>query len=312
VSNVVTVTPTAPCNGNTSSVCPGGDAQVRVVLTQNGIPLAGRVVSFTVVSGAISIVNSVNGVDTLSRTGTTVTDANGAATIRVQADASAGAQTALIDITDVATGYTVRTAVQIGAAPNAALNAQPNSITFQGTAPNTCASGTQADVIVFGGKPPYSISNPGVFTVSPTVVTSNPGRFTVTATGQCSAGSQIAIVDANGATTNVTVTNKLSDVQPTPTPTFTVAPTTVSLGSCSDRASVALTGGTGNYFAASGSGALVAAVGFDSSGNAVGVIQRAVPSDAPGAGPFSVAFSDGQASRTVTVNLTGPAANGGC
>jgi hypothetical protein len=311
VSNVVTVTPTAPCNGSNTSVCPGGDALVRVVLSQNGLPLAGRTVSFTVASGAISIVSSVNGVDTLSNTGTAVTDANGAATIRVQANSSAAAQTALIDVTDVATGYTVRVAVQIGAAANAALNAQPTTIAFQGTAPNTCASGTSADVIVFGGKAPYSISNPGVFTVSPTLVTSNPGRFTVTATGQCSAGTPIAIVDANGASVTVNATNTLSAVQPTPTPAFTVAPITVSLGSCNDVANVALTGGTGNYFAASGSGALLADAGFDNSGNSVGFIRRAPKTDAGGPGPLSVAFSDGQSSRTVTVNLTGTA-QGAC
>jgi hypothetical protein len=313
VSNVVTVTPTTSCNGG---LCPGGDALVRVVLSLNGVPLAGRTVRFSVVSGAISVITTTSGIDTPGPSGTAVTDANGAATIRVQANPNASAQTALLDVTDVVTGYTVRTAISIAPSPTAALNAQPSTITFQGTAPGTCATDTQADVIVFGGKPPYSISNPGAFTVDPIVVTSNPGRFTVTATGQCSAGSSIAIVDANGATVSVTATNKLSDVQPAPTPAFTVVPTAVTLASCSDFASVALTGGTGNYFGA-GTESIQAFVTQDANGNTIGQISRtpdtpSTGSSGPGTGPFNVVFSDGQSSKTVAVTLSGDAANTTC
>jgi hypothetical protein len=219
--------------------------------------------------------------------------------IRVLADASS--QTALLQITDLGSGFTQRTSVSIAPASNAPLNAQPNTIVFKGLAANTCASGIQADVIVFGGRPPYQISQPGSFNVSPTVVTQNPGRFTVGATGQCSTGSTIAVVDALGSTVSVTVQNTLSDVAPTPVPAFAVSPSSVSLNSCTDTANVTLVGGSGTYFGASGSGNVVVAVS-----GSIGSIRRRGATGAT-ATPVNVAFSDGQTTRQVTVDLTGAA-----
>ena len=312
INNVVTITPSASQSAACgTAVCSGGDAEVRVTLAQNGLPLAGRPVRFDVVSGDIRIITSAAGApEQLSTTGTTTTDDTGTARMRIRVLADATSQTALLQVTDTVSGFTQRASVTIAPSSNAPLNAQPSTIVFQGTSPQTCASGISADVIVFGGRPPYLISQPGSFTVSPTIVTQNGGRFTVTATGQCSAGSQIAVVDGNGATVSVTASNALSAVPvPTPpTPTaFSVAPTSVRLNTCSDEATVILSGGTTSYFASSGDGAIQASV----SGNN-GFIRRKPGSAAPLADEARVAFSDGRSTAEVTVTLQNNARNGNC
>lgn len=312
IENVVTITPSASQSAACgTSICSGGDAEVKVSLSQGGIPIVGRQVRFDVVSGDIRIITSTAGTpEMLSTSGTTTTDNTGTARMRIRVLADAMSQTALLQVTDLSSGFTQRTAVSLAPSSNAPLNAQPSTIVFQGLAPNTCASGIPADVIVFGGRPPYLISQPGSFLVSPTIVTQNGGRFTVTATGQCTAGSQIAVVDANGATVSVTASNALSDVPPpTPTPTtpFSLSPTAVSLNSCTDSASVLLIGGSGSYVAASGNSAVSVTVS-----GGTGTIRRASPSGAPGTASVTVTFSDGQSTEDVTVTLTGTALTSGC
>ncbi|MGZ5063792.1 MAG: hypothetical protein ACXWAU_18065, partial [Usitatibacter sp.] len=304
VNNTVTVTPSASQSAACgTAVCSGGDAEVAVVLSQAGIPLANRQVRFDVISGDIGIITSPAGLpESTSLTATTTTDNTGTARVRIRVTPNATAQTALLQVTDVSSGFTQRTAITIAPSSNAPLNAQPGTITFKGTAANTCASGIQADVIVFGGRPPYQISQPGTFTVSPSVVTLSGGRFTVGATGQCTAGSAIAVVDNNGATVTVNAINTLSDVTPPTVPAFSVAPTDVTLNTCTDVASISLVGGTGSYFANSGNSAVSA-----TANGSTGSIRRSSPSAAL-TGPVRVAFSDGQANREVTVNLSGLAA----
>jgi len=313
ISNVVTVTPNpsqpASCG---AAVCAGNDATVSVRLTQAGVPLAGRPVRFNVVSGPLSIITSSNGgSETLAQTAEATTDATGTATIRVRAGSISFQQTALLDATDEVSGATVRTVITVSPAGNVPLSANPTTIAFQGSTPNTCANGTSADVIIVGGAAPYSVTQPAGFLVSPTVVTSNPGRFTVTSTGACSAGSAIGIVDAAGNSTTVNVTNTLSTT-PAPTQTaFTVSPSSVTLATCPDRASVALSGGSGQYFATSSSSSVFVTVTPNSAGGATGTIRRT-------SGPMfgspnpTVAFSDGQTSKPVSVTLTGEAATATC
>ena len=313
ISNVVTVTPNpsqpASCG---AAICAGGDATVSVRLSQAGVPLAGRLVRFNVVSGPVGIITSANGsTETLAPTAEATTDATGTATIRVRAGNTSIPQTALLDATDEVSGATVRTGIAVSPSANVPLTASPTTIAFQGSTANTCASGTSADVIIFGGLPPYSVSQPAGFIVSPTIVTSNPGRFTVTATGTCSGGSAIGIVDTTGASTTVTVTNTLSTT-PAPTQaTFTVSPTSVTLATCPDVASVAISGGTGQYFATSSSSSVFATVTPNSTGGATGTIRRASGRMNGSATP-TVAFSDGQSSKPVTVTLTGEAATATC
>jgi hypothetical protein len=229
--------------------------------------------------------------------------------MRIRALPEALAQTALLQITDLGTGAFQRTSFTISQSGNAPLAAVPNRISFTGPDTLNCATGLVADVIVFGGRPPYQITQPGsVASVSPNVVSTNGGRFSVTANGGCATDASIGIVDSVGATTTVTVSNVLGTVEVTPE--LIVSPTTVSLAACTDIASVLVAGGTGQFSAATGSGSLQAPV----AGSTVS-ISRARPSSAPGiTSPqtLQVFVSDGKTVRTVTVTLTGAAATSAC
>jgi hypothetical protein len=314
VSNVVTVTPSASQSAACgTAICSGGDAEVKVVLAQGGVALVGRQVRFDVISGDIRIITSAPGtpeVDSLS--GTTTTDNTGTASMRVRVLSDATSQTALLQVTDVSSGFTQRVAVTIAPSSNAPLNAQPNTIVFQGTTAGSCADHLSADVIVFGGRPPYLISQPGSFGVTPTVVSASGGRFTVNANGQCSGGSQIAVVDQNGATVSVTASNKLSDLPvPTPTPTtppFGVSSSTVSLASCNSIANVTLSGGSGSYFGTSDTTDVLVNVNTN-----IGSISMNSPTSGTTVPtPAQVTFSDGQSSTTVTVKLGASITGSGC
>src|SRR5205814_5673768 len=226
LSNVVTVTPTTTACG--TAVCAGGDAEVKVTLSQSGLPIANRQVQFDVLSGDYRIITgSSGGTETLATSGTAFTDSTGTARIRIRVLDQALSQTALLQITDISSGATLRTSFAIAPSSNAALNAQPSELHFTGPDNSACANGISADVIVFGGRPPYSISNPGTFNVNPLIVGSSGGRFTVTANGQCTSNTRIAVVDTAGATTSVTATNALGSA--VITPPVVVSPTTVTL-----------------------------------------------------------------------------------
>ncbi len=307
ISSVVTITPSstqaAACG---TAICSGGDAEVTAVLSQAGLPLANRNVRFDVVSGDVRIITSAPGapeVDSLS--GTTTTDTTGTARMRIRVLASATSQTALLRITDLSSGFSQTASVTISPASSAALNAQPTTIAFTGPDSNTCATNS-ADVIVFGGRPPYSISNPGPFGIFPTVVTASGGRFTVTATGQCTTGSTIAIVDANGASVSVTATNSLGTVA---VPPFVVAPSEVTFTGCGQQAGVALAGGTGNYYAstASGTGTTPLIVQVAGSFGNIELPPSAFVGALPPTLPFDLqaGFSDGRTVQPVTVHVLG-------
>lgn len=308
ISNVVTITPSASQAASCgTAICAGGDAEVAVYLTQGDVPLAGRTVRFDVVSGDLRIyTQSGTQTDVLATSGVAVTDNTGRASIRVKALDYANGQTALLDVTDTASGATVRTAVPIAPAASAPLVAQPSTLAFIGPNSVSCANGISAEVLVFGGRPPYTVSQSSAFAVFPTIVTSNPGRITVTSTGQCSDGSQVVILDAAGASATVTATNKVSSVT---TSTFDVAPDNVTLTACNQSATVALAGGTGTYFTATGSNLLDTRLAYAPSGaGVVGYITRMAGTNATGITSVSAAFSDGQTTKAVTVKLSGAAA----
>jgi hypothetical protein len=299
---VVTITPSSSqSTACGTAICSGGDAEVRVFLSIGGVPLRARTVRFDVVSGDIRIITSGPGLpETLALTGSTVTDDTGTARMRIRVLPDATSQTALLQITDVSTGFTQRTSVTIAPSSNAPLNAQPSTIEFQGTAAGTCASGIQADVIVFGGRAPYQISRPGSFSVSPPTVLNSGDRFQVGANGQCANASQIAVVDSNGATVAVTATNRISPVQGTTTTAFAVSPTTASLNSCNDVANISLLGGSGSYIGASSNSSVKVIINSN-----IGSISRAAGASAPAS--VTVSFSDGKTVKDVAVSLTGPA-----
>jgi hypothetical protein len=301
VSSIVAITPSAGQSAACgTAVCSGGDAEVLATFSQGGAPLIGRQARFEVVSGDFRII-SPDGVETLVTSAVTLTDSTGSARVRIRALNAAESQTALIQITDVTSGAFTRTSFAIAPAGSGTLSALPEVITFTGRDASACAVGVSAEVIVLGGRPPYTVSQPNGFTVSTTVVHSSGGRFIVHATGQCSSGTQIAVVDSAGASDTVTVSNVLGTAGATSP--LAVGPTAVTLGtSCSSIASAIVTAGVGaSYFAVSGSDYLTVLI----SGNVVSIRRTVVsaPTPAPPATTIPVAVTDGRTIATISVNV---------
>ena len=304
LSNTITVTPSNDVCGN--AVCAGGDAEVRIVLSQGGIPLVGRQVRFDVVSGDFRFITSPPGAttETLALSAITTTDGTGTALVRVRVLASAGSQTALLQVTDLGSGLAQLSSFTVSSSStNTALNAQPSTVRFVGNSTGTCAISRSADVIVFGGVPPYNVSHPANFSIDPDVVAHSGDRFTVTTRGDCDAGAQIAVVDSTGTTVTVTASN-VTATAPASTP-LVVAPDTVTLDTCTTVAMVAIGGGlgAGTYFATSSNDGVTASV---LQGTGTLTIRRKRNSDLF-LTPVRVAVSDGQQVQEVQVNVTGTA-----
>ena len=313
IANDVEITPSSTQGCPAGILCSGGDALVRVTLSQAGVPLAGRTVRFDASSGDFRFITSATGTvpEVLATSAFAVTDVLGRASVRIRATADAPNQTALLEVTDVSTGAFRRVPFTIaqstGASPG--FFATPTSYTFQGPRQDQCASGVsgpplRATFYVFGGAPPYTITSPTTgLAVSRDFVGFSGGSFDVTPTGQCLDNVPITIRDSSGHTTSVTVSNiRGTD----PVPPLVVSPDSVSLSSCSSIAIVTAAGGTGHYIGNSGSGAII--VGF-AGGNSF-YIQRSANS-AASTSPVFAGISDGVSSVNVTVNLTGSGA-GAC
>jgi hypothetical protein len=262
VNNNVTVTPnilqSASCN---PALCSGGDADVRVTLSQGGIPLAARGVRFEVIQGDYRFITSLPGasVETTALVQDVATDQSGIARARIRATALAPNQTALLQVTDLASGAFQRTVFSIaqftGNTP--AFFTVPSSLTFTGPADNTCASSAQANVSIFGGSPPYQVAGGSSgFTVTPTVVGTNGGTFQIflASTPQCLTNFPIAVTDATGRTITMLLSNQAGSGSLPPT-AVRAEPATLSLlcgaGGTPNSATVVIVGGTGTFAASS-------------------------------------------------------------
>jgi hypothetical protein len=315
VANEITIVPTTTQGGACApAVCSGGDALVGATLSLRGLPLSGRPVRFDVLSGSFRFITSFPGaqVETLDVTSTTVSDTTGKAFARLRVAADAPNQTALLRVTDVVSGAfkyaTFIIAQATGSSPGFFVT--PSSITFRGARTDQCASGNTgigATFFVFGGAPPYTVSNTTTaFALSTTFVPASGGSFFVTPNGTCVAepGVPIIVRDASGRTTTVLAANIPGTAA---VPPLVVAPTAVTLTSCTSQATVTVAGGTGNYSSNTLSGGVFM---FPSNAGNVFAIQRLTGSPSPGPSGTQVemAISDGVSAQTVTVTLTGAGA----
>jgi hypothetical protein len=161
-------------------------------------------------------------------------------------------------------------------------------------------------VFVFGGVPPYTVSNTSpAFSLSTTFVPASGGSFIVTPTGACvdAPGAPILIRDASGRNTTVLAANVAGTAT---VPALVVAPTKVTLTSCNSTATVVVAGGTGNY---SGNTLNSGVFMFLSSNNFFTVIRQAgSPSPGPSGTVVPMAVTDGVTSVEVDVTLTGAGA----
>jgi hypothetical protein len=305
VGNNITITPSSTQGGSCApAICSGGDAEVSVLLSQGGQPLVGRGVRFEVLSGDFRFITSQPGapIESTDFTTTTVTDETGHARARIRVTANANNQTALLRVVDLVSGAFQTTSFAIAQATGTSPGyfASPSSITFSGPNDQECASSGAADVHIYGGTPPYTISTVGApFDVSRGVVSSSGGSFSVLPRGVCVAepGAPITIQDVLGRTTTVRVANVLGTRA---VPALVVAPTTVAIAQCRTTSAVSVAGGTGVYTVSSGSGSVSARVVQNT------VYIERVPNTA-GVTPVSVGVTSGNSSATITVNVSGEA-----
>jgi hypothetical protein len=309
INNEITITPSSTQGTNcpTGTLCSGGDAVVSVTLSQGGIALSGRTVRFDAISGDYRFITSPTGItpEVLATSAFVTTDEAGRASVRIRATIDAPNQTALLQATDVSSGAFRRVDFVIAQATGTSPGffVTPTSYTFQGPRADQCASSSiSASFFIFGGVAPYSILNTSsAFTVNKGSVETSGDGFSVFPNGQCADNAPIVVRDASGRTATVTVSNiRGTDA----VPALVVSPATVSLSSCSSIAFVTAAGGTGNYVASSGSGALNVQL---QSNNRTFQISRN-PNSPASTSPVLVGISDGVSTVNVTVNLTGPGA----
>ena len=267
LNNDLTVTPN-PLQSSTCNpgVCSGGDAQVSVTLSQGGSPLAFRTVDFSVVTGDYRFITPAAGVtpERLELTARIVTDQSGKAIVRIRVTPLAPNQSALLQVTDVATGGYQRAAFVIaqftGNTP--AFFTVPSSITFFGPFIGQCPQSGSATVTIHGGSPPYTVQNsssafflqaPGSLPSTSGAITvfNSGGYFTVSAASQaCVTDSPVSITDATGRTITMLLTNK-EGTSPAPPAPFAVVPTALTIGASGGSVGFIATNGLGTYFAAS-------------------------------------------------------------
>ncbi len=248
LNNDLTITPSSTQDSSCNpAICSGGDATVKVTVSQGGIPLAARGVRFEAVTGDYRFITTPTGVvpEVLSTFVDVATDETGVARARIRVTALAPNQTALVRVTDLATGAWREAAFPIvqytGNTP--AYFVLPSSLEFTGAYKGVCPSNYGADVSIFGGTPPYNVSGgSSAFFVSPSVVTTNGGKFTVVLPTLGSCGSSvIGVTDAVGRTVSVSVTTKEGTAD-APAPAVTLNPTALTVR-CGQNASFVVVGG---------------------------------------------------------------------
>lgn len=265
VNNDLTITPSSTQDASCSpAVCSGGDAEVRVTISQGGIPLAARGVRFEAVSGAFTFIEAPPQVryETPGNPAVvvTTTDETGIARARIRVTALAPSQTAQVQATDMLSGAFRRANFAIaqfnGNSP--AYFTLPASLTFTGPFANVCASQVAASVSVYGGVPPYFVTGDTSFldirvqTNDPTNpgnrIDRNGGWFVVelpaiqTGTAQCFTDYPIGVTDSTGRTISVLVSSAAGTGTSPPTP-IRVFPDTASLA-CGGDVSLVVSGGT--------------------------------------------------------------------
>src|SRR4029079_12217500 len=134
----------------------------------------------------------------------------GTARVRIRALDTAANQTGILQITDVLSGAYQRTTLFLAQASTSQSGffLVPDSLTFTGDRADRCAFGNvSGQVFVFGGTPPYTISNTSssAFSISPTVLNASGQSFTVTPTGVCVTELPVPVRDASGRVVTVTL-----------------------------------------------------------------------------------------------------------
>jgi hypothetical protein len=288
--------PIAVAASTALQACAGGQTAIDFAAVFNGNLFSGRQFELDVIKGPFQFIFPPGG-----NGGSVVatSDQTGRVHAIIESTAGVGTQLAVLRLKDLSSGATTDFVFTItGTSNNGVLTLIPNAITFTGNLTTDCGTGS-SNVFVFDGTPPFAAvaTNPS-FNVNSTSST-NPGVFTVSVgltAPPCPTGT-IIVTDSAGARGTVDVKSVAGTGTPPKPPTFTVAPTAITLG-CAESGSVTAVGGSGSFSTNSSNPQVTAVV----SGNTV-TITRAGPAG-PGSGTLtsSVAVTDGSAIQVVTVS----------
>jgi hypothetical protein len=258
IFNTLTITPArTTCGANT--VCSGDTATATVTVTGNGgAGIPNRQVKFDVISGAFFILTS-NPAQPQVSTLTVVSDANGVASVVIQAAVNAPTQPGMLRVTDLTSGNSVNGVFTIVQSTNGTgiLSVVPATATITGAFINQCSAGFRTDFYVYGGTPPYTVANtfPQAATLLNTIVPTAGGLFGVITNGTCTSATGIlfTIVDSAGRQITATLVNQQGTATPPAPPTpaaLAIAPTTAGTSACSGKTfQFLVTGGTPPYSA---------------------------------------------------------------
>ena len=260
--NTLTVVPSRTACG-TNAVCSGDTALATVQVTgPAGAGIPSRQVRFDVVTGAFGIQSS-NPAQPLVPTLTVISDANGNASVVLQAAVNVPTQPAQIRATDLTTGNAVTASFTIVQQTDgsAILSVVPPSANITGPDKVTCSTGFEVDYFIYGGTPPYHISStfPNGVTLFNSTVSFSGGSFGAITNGTCLDPLVFTIVDATGLQTTAQLTNAVGTATPVvPTGPVQVTPASVTVsgaGTCSGKSfGFTITGGTAPFSVASPDG----------------------------------------------------------
>jgi len=248
----------------TNVVCSGTTATATVKVTgPGGGGIANRQVRFDVVTGAFAIQSS-NPAQPLVATLTVASDANGNASVILQAAVNAPTQPAQLRATDLTTGNAVVgnfTIVQVTDG-STILSVVPATATITGPDTATCTTGFKVDYFIYGGTPPYHVSStfPAGATLVNSVVAAAGGFFEAITNGTCVNPLTFTIVDATGRQITADLINQPGTAAPPPPPAGPIAVTPPSYTvagalSCTGKTfGFVITGGTAPFSVASAGG----------------------------------------------------------
>ncbi len=210
---------------------------------------AGRQIRFDVVQGDFQLfTNGPGQPPTFALSYTVPTDVNGNAIARVQALPNASHQIVIVQATDVLTGTFVRGIFVITNGASGGLLVVPDKVNITGPDSETCSFGVITSFFIYGGLPPYTISNtfPQFISVAPGVVNSSGAGFNATTLGACVDPAVIAITDSAGHTTTVTISNVVGSKAPATVISnipIVISPSTIPTLACGGTTTVVATGG---------------------------------------------------------------------
>jgi hypothetical protein len=254
--NTLTVVPSRTvCGAN--AVCSGDLATATVQVTGvAGAGIPNRQVRFDVVTGAFGIQTNNPG-QPLASSVTVVSDANGAARVVLQASVNVPTQPAQIRATDLTTGNSVTASFTIVQQTDgsAILSVVPPTATITGFDTAHCSAGFRVDYFIYGGTPPYRVTNtfPDGATLVNSTVSVPGGSFEVITNGSCVDPLVFSIFDAIGRQTTAQLSNKPGTAIPTPpvvAPPLVITPATLAATNCLGKTfQFLITGGTQAYSA---------------------------------------------------------------